>query len=126
MKPYWREGSDAAFGAARRRTTDGQCLEDLLALREEQAPPGADPLLETVMETGRLVRPLPPLRAVRAHCAQAIGALPEAVRRLTGAARYPVHPSDALAERQRTVKSGTIAAEVATGYGRLHGDFTSA
>jgi nicotinate phosphoribosyltransferase len=99
----------------RRRTTDGRFLEDVLALREEPAPPGADPLLERVMEAGRLVRPLPPLPAVRAHCVHELGALPEAVRRLTGAARYPVHPSDALAERQRTVKSGAIAAEVAAG-----------
>jgi nicotinate phosphoribosyltransferase len=101
----------------RRRTTDGRSLEYVLALREEPVPPGADLLLETVMEGGRLVRPLPPLRAVRTHCAQAIRALPEAVRRLTGAARYPVTPSNALAERQRTVKSCVITAE-AVGLGQ--------
>jgi nicotinate phosphoribosyltransferase len=98
----------------RRRSPDGRSLEDLLALRQEPAPAGSDPLLETVMEDGRLVRPLPPLRAVRAHCLREVRALPEAVRRLTDAAGYPVYPSAALAELQRTVKSAARAAEVMT------------
>ena len=97
----------------RRRDADGRALGDILALHGESCPPHADPLLETMMEAGRLIRPLPPLAAMRAHCAQALGALPEAVLRLSGAARYPVRASDALARRQQEIKSAAVAREVA-------------
>jgi nicotinate phosphoribosyltransferase len=98
----------------RRRTADGQrYLEDVLALREEPNPPDARPLLETVMERGRLVGPLPTLAAARAHCAEALRALPDRILQITGTARYPVRVSDGLALRQQAVKAATVAAEVA-------------
>jgi nicotinate phosphoribosyltransferase len=97
----------------RRHDADGRALQDILALHDEPCPPHADPLLETVMTEGRLIRPLPQLLEVRAHCARALSALPDAVLRLSGAARYPVRASDALARRQQEVKSATLAAEVA-------------
>jgi nicotinate phosphoribosyltransferase len=99
----------------RRRGLDGRFVEDVLALREETTPAEADPLLETMMEAGRVVTPLPPLREARARCARALLALPQAVRRLTGAAHYPVRPSNALVERQRAVKAAAIASEVVAG-----------
>jgi nicotinate phosphoribosyltransferase len=98
----------------RRFAGDGRYVEDTLALRDEPAPSGTIGLLQPVMTGGRLIRPLEPLSTIRARCAAALAALPEAVRRLSGATRYPVTPSAALAERQRTLKAGAVAAEVAT------------
>lgn len=92
----------------RRHGSDGCPTEDVLALAEEPAPAGAEPLLSTVMEGGRVTRPLPPLTAARAYCAAAVRTLPEAVRRLHGAERYRVVPSAALLERQRALKSKII------------------
>ncbi len=99
----------------RRLARDGRYVADVLALKDEAPPSGATALLQLVMEGGRLIRPLEPLSAIRARCGAALAALPEAVRRLSGAARYPVTPSAALAERQRALKAGAVAAEVATG-----------
>lgn len=93
----------------RRHGSDGCATEDVLALANEPAPAGAEPLLAAVMEAGRVIRPLPALSAVRAYCAAAVRSLPDAVRRLQGAERYRVVPSAALAERQGVLKSGIIA-----------------
>ncbi len=92
----------------RRRGPDGRATEDLLALAEEPPPPGAEPLLATVMEAGTVVR-MPSLPAARAYCSAAVASLPEAVRRLQGAERYRVAYSGALVERQRALKSQIIA-----------------
>ena len=94
---------------------DGRYVADVLALKHEPAPFGAVGLLRPVMENGRLIQPPEPLAAIRARCAAALAALPEGVRRLSGATRYPVTPSAALVERQRVLKTGAVAAEVATG-----------
>lgn len=93
----------------RRREPDGRAAGDVLALADEPPPAGAEPLLVTVMEGGTLTRPLPTLPAARAYCAAAVGSLPEGLRRLAGADRYPVAISAALAGRQRALKSGIIA-----------------
>jgi nicotinate phosphoribosyltransferase len=93
----------------RRRDADGVATEDLLAMAEEPPPPGAEPLLTTVMEGGKVTRPLPTLPAARAYCAAAVGTLPETARRLQGTERYRVTISAALAERQHALRSGIIA-----------------
>jgi nicotinate phosphoribosyltransferase len=95
-----------------RRRTDGRAFEDLLTLKDEPAPADGDPLLSTVMEEGKLTRPLPALPAARAYCAAAVTTLPDGIRRLQGAERYRVVPSEALVEHQRALKSRTIALEV--------------
>ena len=94
----------------RRRGSDGHATDDVLALAEEPAPEGAEPLLATVMEAGRVTQPLPALPAARDYCAAAVRSLPEGLRRLQGAERYRVVPSAALAEHQRVLKSEIIAA----------------
>ena len=99
----------------RRLAGDGRYVVDVLAFKDEAPLSGASALLQPVMEGGRLIRPPEPLSAIRERCGAALAALPEAVRRLSGAARYPVTPSAALAERQRALKAGAVATEVATG-----------
>jgi nicotinate phosphoribosyltransferase len=94
------------------RGTDGRFAGDRLTLRDEPPPPGAEPLLESVMTSGALTRPLPALTAIRDHCAAELGALPEAVRRLKEPAMYPVGYSDRLVDLQRTLKAEIEALEV--------------
>lgn len=98
----------------RRRRADGTLDHDLLALREEPAPAGAEPLLRTVMEGGRLVEPFPSLAAIRERCAREIAALPAEVRRLRDPARYPVRYSERLVERQRELEAAVRAREAVT------------
>jgi nicotinate phosphoribosyltransferase len=94
------------------RGADGRFAEDRLTLREEPPPPGAEPLLDTVMTSGALTRPLPRLTEIRDHCAAELGALPEAVRRLNDPPAYPVGYSDRLLDLQRALKAEIEALEV--------------
>lgn len=75
---------------------DGQMQEDVLALREETVP-GGTPLLEKVMEGGRLLRPHPPLAILRERFQKEFRRLPERYKALRNAPRYPVRLSPALA-----------------------------
>jgi nicotinate phosphoribosyltransferase len=85
---------------------DGRAAGDLLALADEPPPDGGEPLLETVMRGGELVRPHPALGRIRERCAAQVGALPEGLRRLSGPATFPVHPSDALRAGQEKAVAG--------------------
>jgi len=75
---------------------DGRMAGDVIAGVEEPVPPGADALLGTVMEKGRLVAPLPGLDAVRDFAAEQIARLPGGLRALDCRDSYPVRVSDAL------------------------------
>jgi nicotinate phosphoribosyltransferase len=97
-------GSKAVY---RLKGPDGRASKDLLALAEESPPVGAEPLLETVMRGGELVRPHPPLSAVRGRCATQLSELPEPLKRLREHGPYPVHPTDALRRRQE--QAATLA-----------------
>jgi nicotinate phosphoribosyltransferase len=88
---------------------DGRAAGDLLALADEPPPDGGEPLLETVMRGGELVRPHPALGRIRERCAAQVGALPEGLRRLSGPATFPVHPSDALRAGQEKAVAGARA-----------------
>jgi nicotinate phosphoribosyltransferase len=92
---------------------NGHYQGDLLGLREESpvpaaaltAPAQALPLLEKVMEGGRLCHPLPSLQESRKFCAAELGRLPEAYKALRTPAVYPVTPTQQLAALQdATVK----------------------
>ena len=72
---------------------------DVLALREEPAPSGREPLLVPVMLGGRRVEPAGPaaeIRAARDRCDTGLAWLPAAARRLTGPVPVPVHASAEL------------------------------
>ncbi len=84
---------------------------DVIALEDEEFP-GGRRLLECVMHGGKRVCPSPSLEEVRRHCVVGLGRLPEAVRRLQGAASYLVRYSarleSLLAEvRQRVAPAST-------------------
>lgn len=93
----------------RRMAPDGRFTGDVLALLDEPSPaPDAEPLLIPVMSGGRVLGARPSLDAIRQRCADQLAALPDGVRRLAGADRYPVTPSDGLVARQRAVAAAVV------------------
>jgi nicotinate phosphoribosyltransferase len=94
------------------RGCDGSFASDLLALRDESAPEGAEPLLRTVMRGGELVEALPSLSAIRDYARVEIAALPAAVRRLRDPGTYEVRYSERLRSTQRSLEAETHAVEV--------------
>jgi nicotinate phosphoribosyltransferase len=88
------------------RDPDGRFGHDLLALRDEPPPAGAEPLLQTVMTGGQPVAAArPSLPEARRHCARQVATLPAAVIRLREPAAYPVHYSDRLLAAQQAAKA---------------------
>lgn len=84
---------------------------DVLALADEPAPPGTVPLLETVMEGGRPIRPDPPLEALRTRCLAELRRLPAELREIHPRSAYPVQVSDALQAAQSEARVAAIARE---------------
>jgi nicotinate phosphoribosyltransferase len=82
------------------RTTAGGGLQDVLALMEEPAPPGAEPLLVKVMEQGRTTTGTR-LDDARERALTRLRALPAAWRDLQTAPPPPVALSDELQRLQR-------------------------
>jgi nicotinate phosphoribosyltransferase len=98
------KGKETWIGAKavhRRHGPDGAIAGDALALRDEDSPDGyEESLLHPVMRDGRLIRPHPPISALRTRCAAQISALPAGLRRLRDHGAYEVRVTDALRERQ--------------------------
>jgi nicotinate phosphoribosyltransferase len=87
---------------------------DVIALREEPAPPGAvEILLRSVMEHGRLLAPHPGLPAIRDYCAAQVASLPDDLRAIGGTATYPMSYSDRLVSLQRVLEAQLQAAPLA-------------
>ena len=86
----------------RQTGADGVIRGDVLGLRDRAAPSdGAEPLLETVMERGELVSPLPGLDEIRVYHAGRTRALPEDLKGVRPSGGYPVGVSEELAELTR-------------------------
>ncbi|WP_127358497.1 nicotinate phosphoribosyltransferase [Actinacidiphila soli] len=68
---------------------------DVIGLRDEPVPPGAEPLLRTVMADGRRTGPRPPLAGTRDVFTADLAGLPTAARAL----RAPVAPRATASER---------------------------
>jgi nicotinate phosphoribosyltransferase len=94
------------------RGRDARFAGDVLALRDEPAPAGAEPLLRTVMAAGQVVAPLPSLTASREYTRSQVAALPDAVRRLRDPVSYEVQYSERLRSTQRAVEAEAEATEV--------------
>jgi nicotinate phosphoribosyltransferase len=87
---------------------------DVIALREEPAPPGAvEILLRSVMEHGRLLAPHPRLSAIRDYCAAQVASLPDDLRAIGGTTTYPMSYSDRLVSLQRVLEAQLQAAALA-------------
>ncbi|WP_141576763.1 nicotinate phosphoribosyltransferase [Actinomadura sp. WMMA1423] len=84
---------------------------DLVALRDEPAPDGTEPLLVPVMAGGRRLADAEPLERVRERCAADMAALPDRVKRLRDPETRPVR----LSARLRHVRDG-LHEELAAGH----------
>jgi nicotinate phosphoribosyltransferase len=81
---------------------NGAFKEDVIALREEEPPPGARPLLQEVMTAGK--RTLSEsLGSVRARCAESMERIPRPVAAIRSPARYLARQSLRLQEQSREV-----------------------
>ncbi|MDR7482651.1 MAG: nicotinate phosphoribosyltransferase [Armatimonadota bacterium] len=90
----------------RKLDADGQPIADVIALHDEPPPPEHTPLLVPVMQGGRRLW-AEPLAAIRQRCTQRLATLPEELRSLEDAMRYPVAASAALLElRDRMWRQG--------------------
>lgn len=83
----------------RRLDDRGRYLEDTLALREERFP-GMRPLMEKVMQSGRILQSFPPINDLRRRTAANLDALDPVYRSPSVHAGYPVHRSRRLLEIQ--------------------------
>ena len=79
---------------------DGMFAEDIIALRDEPSPNGAEPLLTTVMEGGRILQPLPGLEEVRQTFHEESPMLPSQYKALRDPPSYPVRLSAGLRRLQ--------------------------
>ena len=114
LKSSAGKGTWAAQKQVYRRLRSGEGFAgDVIALREEPAPPGTvEILLRSVMERGRLLAPHPPLPVIRDYCAAQVASLPEDLRGLSGTATYPVSYSERLVSLQRSLEAQLEASEV--------------
>jgi nicotinate phosphoribosyltransferase len=84
----------------RHRTASGP--QDVIALADEPAPLGSEPLLARVMADGRVIRP-DTMDAMRARCREALAALPPAFTDLQGSPDPPVRLTPRLDELRRAM-----------------------
>lgn len=80
----------------------GKFAHDTIALRNG-APPGGAPLLQPVMQRGRITQPLPELKACREHFLSQFARLPEPYKALKDPPPYPVELSPGLKDLQARV-----------------------
>jgi len=81
---------------------------DVVGLAGEPAPaPDAEELLRPVILSGKLVEPLPGVRAARDRAARALARLPEACRRLDNPEPHPVEYSRELIRQYEAIKNGS-------------------
>lgn len=85
-----------------RFATGGKLCGDTIALRGERLA-GGEPLLEKVMEGGKILRPLPPLGEIRERFLREWERLPEPVKAIRNPPIYPVSLSARLAELRERV-----------------------
>jgi nicotinate phosphoribosyltransferase len=79
-----------------RTIRDGQLLGDWIGLQDEPVPPGAQPLLQDMMQSGKRLGPAESLDAIRARARQNLAALPADLLRLTDPGPYSAKPTPAL------------------------------
>ncbi len=81
----------------------GETQRDVVATADELGPPDGVPLLRRLMRRGVPTESAPALDAIRDRCRTAVAALPDGVRRLTDAERFPVELSPDLDRLSRRV-----------------------
>ena len=115
LKSSAGKGTWAAQKQVYRRLRSGEGFAgDVIALREEPAPPGTvEILMRSVMERGRLLAPHPALTAIRDYRAAQVASLPQDLRELDEAAAYPVSYSERLVSLQHSLEAQIEAIQAA-------------
>jgi len=80
----------------RKYSESGEIQEDVLALEDEQVPPGARPLLTRVIDKGRVTYELPRIDKIQTRASEQVAALPAKYKLLTGSELPPVRLSARL------------------------------
>jgi nicotinate phosphoribosyltransferase len=97
----------------RLRDSDSRLRGDVIGLADEPLPePGAEALLESFMEKGRLVKPLPSLHEMRERFQGDFAALDDRFKCLRRANKYPVRLSRSLRRLQQATEREVEAAEL--------------
>lgn len=86
----------------RRSEKDRRFFEDVIGLQDETVEDGV-PLLETVMENGKCMRPHPPLQVIRDRFKKNFSSLHERHKLLQDSTPYPVRISSRLQELQESL-----------------------
>lgn len=95
------------------RDLNGQLRGDVIGLADEPIPePGAEALLQTFMEFGRLVTPLPSIRELRGRFQRDFAALDDRFKGLRKSRRYPVRLSRNLRRLQQKIERYVEATEL--------------
>ena len=89
----------------------GDFLHDIIGLRDERVE-AAEPLLQEVMEGGRIVRQLPTLDEIRLQFQEDFQCLGDRFKALLGPPRYQVTLSPRLEQLSQKVKRDLVAQEV--------------
>ncbi len=97
---------------------NGEYARDVIGLLGEDFP-GAQTLLEPVMEGGTLLRPLPSLEVIRDRAAANLARLPAQYRRLEASDSYPVEKSAALEILLETLRARYVPAPAGARGGTL-------
>ena len=81
---------------------DDRLKADVIGLSDEPPPaPGAEPLLETFMENGRIAAPLPGIEELRDRFRREFAALDDRYKAIRNPAKYPVRLSRGLRRLQQ-------------------------
>jgi len=86
----------------RKSDQNGRYLEDIIGLRDDTMDQG-EPLLEKVMEDGKILRPHPPLQAVQDRFKKNFAALDDSYKSITDYKAYPVKLGKRLKNLQQSV-----------------------
>lgn len=86
----------------RLRDSGGRLRGDVIGLSDDALPePGAEPLLQTFMENGEIVAPLPGIEELRERFRQEFGSLDDRFKAVRKPSKYPVRLSRRLRRLQR-------------------------
>ncbi|MEM7649160.1 MAG: nicotinate phosphoribosyltransferase, partial [Cyanobacteria bacterium P01_A01_bin.70] len=84
-------------------------ISEYLGLASEKPPAGTQPLLQPVMQAGKLLAPLTSLPEIAQRTNRSVQSLPASVRAVQGATPLPVETTAALAELTAATRQGTTA-----------------
>jgi nicotinate phosphoribosyltransferase len=87
----------------RRYSKNGEIQEDILTLKDEEAPPATTPLLVKVFDKGKLIYDLPGIDRIQERARKQIATLPAKYKALTGSVDSPVMLSPKLEQLSNTL-----------------------